>query len=669
MNLVNGMRVGPRIAAGSAGILLFLVVVAGIGISSLSETGEVVDTYSALGKRTNDLGRMQTLMLDMRLKATAFLLNGREEDATAVQALATEATDLIGQSVATGGDPALRETAAKMNDEMTRYRAAFASVQEAHAERVAAAAEVAKIGSRLQTTLNTIVNGAKTSGDLEALHLASLSMGHFLSARIVGARYLGEGSSGLASATRAELKNATQKGEAMVATLTDPGRRGLATVFLKALASYGVEFDKVVAATARRDELVETALLPLGSSVGEQARALTDQGVERVRTLRDDTMEFIASSRRTLIGASAGGLLLGFLAALLIGRSLSRPVVAMTDAMTRLADGDRAIPVPGLERGDEIGGMAKAVAVFKAKLIEADRLAAEQETQHEASRRRGERIDRLAQEFDRLAVESLGRVSDAAGQLQATADGILTATRQTTQQADAVAKASSEATGNVETVAAAAEELSVSIAQIGQQVAQSTQVAEQAVSIARVTDNTVRGLTDAARQIGDVVQLISGIAAQTNLLALNATIEAARAGDAGKGFAVVAGEVKSLAAQTAKATEDISNQIGAIQRVSAEAAGAITEIGRVIAQVNDISTSIAAAINEQRAATQEISSNIQRAARGTQDVRDNIAGVTGAFSATGDASQRVWQAADGLSSEATELRGRVSHFLAEMRAA
>jgi len=398
-------------------------------------------------------------------------------------------------------------------------------------------------------------------------------------------------------------------------------------------------------------------------------KQLTELNVEGGRAVADHGEAVFRSARLWIAVALVLAVALCVLAGLSLVRSVSVPVRALTATMDRLAKRELTATIDGAGRGDEIGAMARAVQVFKDGLIEAERLAAAQAAEQEAKQRRAETVNRLIQGFDQTVTGALVSVHASARQLDDTARGMADIARQTSGEAAAASAAANQTSSNVQTVASAAEEMASSIQEIARQVARSTEIAGTAVADANRTNATVQGLADAAQKIGQVVQLIQDIASQTNLLALNATIEAARAGEAGKGFAVVASEVKSLANQTAKATEDIATQVAAIQTATSGAVSAIQGITGTITAINDISTAIAAAVEEQGAATHEISRSVQQAAVGTQEVTGNIERVSAAAGETGTAASQVLSAAGQLSGQAESLRDEVERFLDAIKAA
>ena len=352
-----------------------------------------------------------------------------------------------------------------------------------------------------------------------------------------------------------------------------------------------------------------------------------------------------------------------------ISRGIVGPLQRLAGITTRLAGEDYACEVTETERRDEIGALAVSIRTLRDAAREAAELRRDQERlkqQAEAERRRAAMT--MADSFERSVKQVSDVIATSAGNMKNAAESLTGVARQTSSQATGVAAAAEQASVNVQTVAAASEELSASINEISRQVQQSAAMSAEAVSEARRTDQLVQSLAEATDRIGIVVNLINDIAAQTNLLALNATIEAARAGEAGKGFAVVANEVKGLANQTAKATEEISTQIGAVQSATGEAVAAIRLIGGTIGRIDEIGSGIAAAVEEQHAATAEISRNIQQASAGTRQVTDYLGQLAAAVAEVGDTSNNVLTASHDLAEQSGRLDHEVGTFLHSVRA-
>lgn len=414
--------------------------------------------------------------------------------------------------------------------------------------------------------------------------------------------------------------------------------------------------------------LDETRKLNVG--LGISVQALVD-GVQKETNASTFQARQEISLATTAMLALGGLTLIGsaLFVWLYVGRNILRRIRELQRAMQLLSAGDLDTEIVRSRQNDEIGAMKETLTVFRDSMIEARALASEQDKDRVVKAERAAQMEAKIAEFEGTVRTALDNLAQSANSMQTTAQSMSTTADQSNALVNAVASAAEETSVNVQTVSSGTEQLSSSIEEISKQVVTSAAIAKKAVDEAGATDATVQSLADSASRISVVVDLIQTIASQTNLLALNATIEAARAGEAGRGFAVVASEVKSLASQTAKATEEIRTQIASMQQVTTSAVGAIQGIGRIIGEIDNVTTTIAAAVEEQGAATREIARNIQHAAGGTSEVSSNIVGVSTASAEAGAAATEVLSASDALRREADMLRGEIDAFLNNMRAA
>ena len=669
LSILNRLRITYRLYSGFGALVFLGLVVAAFGAWELTSIGNQVERLSRVAENTArnfEVGNLaaDSRRLSLRLKAT--LDDSVIGDFNKAHA---QATELMG----TAAKIALTDERRKLyNDTSAQFgevRKGFDKVAELVARIKKNREKLFSGGDQLTAAVAQLVEGARGTSDPELIARATDVETAVLLVRVANWRFLATSDPKGPATFTANVEKANGAIEKL-SKAAAADRVNAQLVPVKAsLADYAASFGEVSSALLQSDEVYEKALRAANQKIDElNGTAQKSLQADFVST-KSATEQAVSSTITTQAAISGIAFVLGLVLAFLIGRSIVTPVTGMTAAMTKLAAGDKSVEIPARDAKDEIGEMAQAVDVFKQNMIRADELAAEQRAEQEKKEQRQKRVEGHLASFDKTVQQALGTLASASTEMRSTAESMSATAEETSRQATAVAAATEQASTNVQTVASASEELSASITEIGRQVEQSSAITKKAVDQAKTTSMTVDGLAKAAQRIGDVVKLIQDIASQTNLLALNATIEAARAGEAGKGFAVVASEVKTLANQTAKATEEISTQISEIQSSTGETVSAIETIGQTIAQVNEISSAIASAVQEQSAATQEIAGNVQQASKGTAEITQNIAGVTQAASETGAASTQVLGAANDLSKQAEKLRGEVGEFLAKIRAA
>ncbi|HYS84491.1 MAG TPA: HAMP domain-containing methyl-accepting chemotaxis protein, partial [Bradyrhizobium sp.] len=609
---------------GFAVVLAISAVSMGIAYLGFERVSVGVTSYRKSVSEADLARNIDRELISYRALARYYVVTGKEDDGRAALAAEASLKDAIDQSMKGTTNPAGLEQITRLAREFRTFTKIFADILKVKSESALVTQnQLTRGGTMLRYKLDDLASNA-AEAELPAVELGAKQVtAQYQAATALANTFVINSDQTVATSALARLKFVENSLRAI--SSTDEKIVQSVQEVSALLDEYRKSLSKLVENSKSIDELTtemaESATAIMQGSGAMKVALLSDQ-----QRLESESDASIGETERLIAMLAAGGFLLGGVLAVLLGKGISRPMTAMCKAMRELAGGNFDVVLPGLGRRDELGEMAAAVEEFKLQAIaKAERDAAAQDAQNRASSaaRRTELI-RFADDFEAAVGAIVSNVSSSAVQLESAA-GTLTRTAETTQNLSSrVAGASEEASSKMQSVATATEELSASVDEIGRRVRESNKIAEAAVLQAQQTDGRIGKLSRAAQQIGDVVKLITAIAEQTNLLALNATIESARAGEAGRGFAVVASEVKSLAGQTAKATDEISSHISGMQDATQESVAAIKEIGGTIAEISNIASSIASAVEQQSSATQEIARSVQTVAQGTQEAAANI---------------------------------------------
>jgi methyl-accepting chemotaxis protein len=551
-----------------------------------------------------------------------------------------------------------------------QYRDSVTATIDIIKDRRASAAELVRSATELSTTVaaiaETLARDPNNSGVLDdAIRL----MEQFHGSNASATRFLASRNPADSDTTRVDIMAMRRVLDSLIVQKIDNRR---VQRFLKAIdepfGRYTTALEGLISSTKRFATVTtdrNTAAIALTDATDQLHYASAERQLGTVAGM----LITVTSDRQLVLITSALAIIAGVILAVLIGKGISRPITQTTAIMRELANGHTDIVIPHVRRRDEIGAMAAAVQVFKENKILADKLAVERQVDGQAKEQRAKSLEALNMRFEAAASALTSTLSSAAANLKESAEAMFMTTEEAGQKSNTVRTAAQQASTNVEIVASATEELSISIDEIGERAGRSSSIATKAAEHAEQTNEAVQTLSADAQEIGKVLTLIQQIAQQTNLLALNATIEAARAGEAGRGFAVVAVEVKSLAAQTGKATEDVGAQIARIQLVTEKVVVAIQDIVATISEMNELATEVAAAVGQQKQATRAIAQNAQQASSSALEVMQAITSVEEASEVTKNEANQVLDAASQLSRQSDDLSVQFNKFIAGVRSA
>ena len=696
MNFLKNIALSAKIFGGFGSVLALLVVVAGFAWFGLSGASSNFKEYRSLAIETNQAGRVQANLLLTRLNAKTYIKtpNASTIDAVKTRAAATLnlATEL--EEMATSADYV--ERANKVQDQMQTYSEAFEKVTLEQAKRDDLVNNTLNVnGPQMERNLSAIMQSAFDDNDAASAFRAGKTLRNLLLARLYVFRYLTDNDQASYDRVMQEVQDFKAGNAELIATLKNPVRRNLTTENIELQAAYETAFEGVFTAISNRNELIKNTMDVIGPEIADDIeRMKLDVKAQQDELGPNATAEMQQALIFTLV-VSAIALALGAAAAWFIGLGITNPIVAMTNAMKSLAQGEIKTDIPATDHKDEIGSMAEAVQVFKDNMVERERLEAQQaeQTKIDAEReekvrltaeeatkkealeeenrqkaRKQEMVD-LADQFEEVVMAVVNEVASSVTKMESAATEMSNIASTTSEQSSSVSSTAEQTAGNVTMVASATEELSASIREISSQATIANDVVDKAVQNTETAASEVTSLVEASESVTNIVELINDIAEQTNLLALNATIEAARAGDAGKGFAVVATEVKSLASQTGQATEDIRQQMTTMQDIAGKAQTGMVEVNKSMNNINDTISGISAAITEQDAATQGIAENVQEVSDGTTNVTTNIVSVNQGAETTGVAANQVIEALGSVNQQTKNLRTEVESFIERIRSA
>lgn len=672
-HLLSWVGVRSRIFGGFALVLSFFVGLAGFSLLQVGRIGATVGDLVASADGDASISKVRSSLLGANSAVEKFVRTWNVGD----KAAAIKAIDNVGKLAEEADrDFANLQTVAieggVLRSSLDNYRRSFTAVADAVDRLRAATAKTAAHGAAAGLNMGGIqfalanrqdgprlVNPMRLAASVDAVRIAVMSATATLAAFDADDAKVTLGSA--EAALKASEEEVSQVGDAKLVALI--------AALKTALAADRAALDDVIVASGDLSA-VQAELVKVSTAMDARVHDINAKLGATRRAQSEKTSAAVKQTEQALVATAAGALALGSTLAWLIGASVSSPLRRMTDRMQSLAAGQLELPIPGGASRDEIGRMARAVEVFRENALTVRRMerdATEQRETAEANRVR--MMSELANRFDLGMQGVISGVGNRADEMGRSAEGLASTAERGRRLAEAVATRAEQASLNVQTVASATQQLSASILEISSQVSRSVAVSSRATEETHRTAELMRRLSAAAEKIGDIIQLIQAIASQTDLLALNATIEAARAGDAGKGFAIVASEVKNLATQAARATEQIASQVATIQSATGESVSAITQFGATVKQMTDIATAVASAVEEQGAATAEIARNVEEAASGTAAVTREIDDVRAVAAETDAGAEAALTTAAALQQQATSLKSNVNDFLHTIRVA